>query len=266
MQIWRKATGYKWSCLAKPCKHMYLRLSLLYILLPGWFLSFTTSSHAQQDSVVWKGVVALMGSWQTGNLNQLGINPKLRINTSRKRIKASLQSTYHYMEVEGHSILNDFWNSLELRQNKAQKVVPAMHLVYGLAHSYRINHSLVGGLGAVWKAINSSKGHKLELHGYAGYMDFQLEGTNAHRAPALSSALHAQLTLGGSTKLMWNFRSFHSMQDAAYSGIDNALVLSTRISKKLHLNLSHQLYHHYTSAALIKKTNTFSMIGFNYTF
>jgi hypothetical protein len=55
--------------------------------------------------------IGIKGRRQTGNLNQLALNPTLKVVLYKKRFYTQLQGNYQYLNVNNYPFISDFWSS-----------------------------------------------------------------------------------------------------------------------------------------------------------
>ncbi|BDD04769.1 DUF481 domain-containing protein [Aureibacter tunicatorum] len=216
------------------------------------------------DPLTTSGKIAVLGNWQTGNLNQIGIKPKGSFNISNDIFSYSLSADYHYQHVEGHTVLNDLWVNNLLKINPNADIFPVAVINYGFAFSYQINHALISGVGLGGNILKKSKNKYIEISAHAGYMDFEFKNESSHQALALGSLINSSYPISKLLNLVWQFKTYHSLKEQAYWGTNNTITISTKLSSKVRINISHNLLYNAKTVEGIEKHNTQTLLGIEY--
>lgn len=233
----------------------------------GAQFSFAQSKiQSSKDSLSINGRLGLMGRWQTGNLDQISIMPNGGVSFDQFSYHAELNASYHFLKVNGFNAINDLWTYGLFQYQPHHRVFPSIHTIIGFAKSYKIDHSIVTGIGGGVNLHKKSPFNFLQVHLYGAYLDFQYERENTHKAVAIGSQIRATLPLNATIKLRWELSTFHSMKEVNFWGGGNLLQLNILVSRNLSLNISHQSYYNHQTATDIEKVNTEMLFGIQYQF
>ena len=208
-------------------------LFFLFFLL-GAQLSFAQSpsnSQSSKDSLSIKGRLGLMGRWQTGNLNQISIMPNGGISFDKSSYYTEFNASYHYLKVGGFNAINDFWTYGLFQYQPNHRVFASIHTIIGFAKSYKIDHSIVMGIGGGVNIHKKSSLNFLQIHLYTAYLNFQYETENPHEAVAIGSQIRAMLPLNNHINFRWELSTFHSLKDTNFWGGGNLIQLNILVLK-----------------------------------
>lgn len=223
-------------------------------------------SYGQTDSTSIGGFVGLRGMWQTGNLDQLSLMPNGKIGLTHPKHYAEVLGTYHYIKVGDFEAKNDLWLYSLYQYTPNNLFYLSANVVSGFAVSYRIDHSIVAGVGGGVNIIKNSPRKYFQFHLYGSYLDFQFVGEKALQSFALGSLLRANIPINQWFNFQWELGSYHAMKETSFWGSGNLLQLVFNLSKNFSLNISHQTYYNHQTASNIEKTNTQMLFGFQYSF
>lgn len=222
------------------------------------------AAYGQADSLQAQIQGRIMGQRQTGNLNSIAVSPSLGITLSKKTFKTDVQANYQYLQVDGFTLVSDFWIDALHQHQVHRRFFPMASAIYGFAKSYQIKTSLhlSAGLGLnIWR---KSPMHYFQMHAHAGYLNFEFQGAPTHSAAALGSAFRGAFPLKKHAMLFWNVKSFHSLADTDFWGANNQVMLRYQISPALGLNISHNTVFNNQPFADIKRLNTVMMFGVDF--
>lgn len=227
-------------------------------------MNFQIIGLSQKDSLSVNAELGIRGRWQTGNLNQLGLNPDARLLLSNTKIALDFRASYQYLRVERFTAISDFWTSGLISYTPTRRFFPILAGYYGFAKSYKIDQSLFVGTGAGSNIINKSNRSFLQIHAFVGYFQFEFEEQDIHSTFAIGSIMKAAIPLGKPFHITWQLDTYHATFDSDLWGASNVIMINYQISKKLFLNLSHNTIFNNQSATNIKKVNTLMMFGIRY--
>lgn len=230
----------------------------LFILL-GW-----QSLRSQSDSLRIQLEVGLRGRWQSGNLNQLGLNPHGKLLLANSHQRSDWQATYQYLTVEGFAIISDFWLSGFHAFQPNKRIHPLAAVFTGFAKSYKITESLVSGVGAEVNIHQASAMNFLRMHLFAGYMHVTFQQELPHTALAIGSGLRSAFPLGKRLQVIWELDTYHSSKEVAFWGANHRLILLYPIFKGISFNLSHTTIFNNKTFPELKKTNTLMLFGIQF--
>lgn len=225
------------------------------------------SLWGQKDTTWVEGRIGLRGQWQTGLLNQFVINPNLQFNLNNKIIALETVANYEFLQVDAFNAINDFWSYVSLQYKPNKLIYPMVMGHFGFAKSYRLDHSLLGGVGAGVNLIKRKRYQYLQANLFVGYINFKFTNITAYQAPNAGAFLKMSLPLlKGVLRISWELHAYLSMLNAAYWGLDNRIGLAVQITKKFALHLSHNTIHNNITAPNISQTNTKLLFGLSYSF
>lgn len=241
---------------------MLYRLKLISLLM----ISFGTSLSAwsQKQAIKLDLEAGLRVRWQSGNLNQLAVNPSLRLTLASPQWQLSSQASYQYLQVEGFAILNDFWTYSELAYQPEKRIFPIGSVRYGFARSYQIENSLHTGPGLAWNLIQQSPQKFVRLSLIGGYLHFAYIGEPSHQSFALGSVLAASFPLGERLQIRLEGSSYHSLMALNYWGLSQSLGLIADLGKGFSLSINQNLIYNHQVVESIQNTNSLLMLGFQY--
>ena len=179
---------------------------------------------------------------------------------------AEVLGTFQYIKVDGFEAKNDLWLSALYQYRPDRRFYLSGHAVSGFASSYRIDHSIVAGVGGGVNVIKYSPRKYFQFHIYGSYLDFKYEREEALQSFALSSLLRANIPMAKWFAVQWELGTYHSMTQTDFWGGSNLFQLIFNLTQNFSLNISHQLYYNHQAASGIAKTNTQMLFGFNYSF
>lgn len=241
---------------------MLYRLKLISLLI----LSFGTSDYAwsQNQGITLDLEAGVRVRWQSGNLNQLAVNPELRLKLASSHWQFSSQASYQYLQVEGFAILNDFWTYSEIAYQPQKRIFPIGSFRYGFARSYQIEQSLHTGLGLAWNIVQKSPKKFVRFSLIGGYLHFAYIGEPSHRSFALGSVIAASFPLGERLQLRLEGSSYHSLMALNYWGLSQSLGLLADLGKGFSLSINQNLIYNHQVVESIQNTNSLLMLGFQY--
>ncbi len=219
---------------------------------------------AQTDSLLVQMELGINGRWQTGNLNQLGLNPNARIALSKSNFHTELNVNYQFLRVEGFTAISDFWGNHLLQIQPNRKFYPVLSTLYGFAKSYKINHSFVIGGGIGTHLFKKSPAFFLQINVVVGYLNMEFEGETAYSKPNLGTMLKGVFPIATKINMVWELQTYHPGFDTDLWGANNRLLLQYPISKSLSISIIHNIIFNNKTVADIKKTNTLMMFGIQY--
>ena len=225
-----------------------------------------TQSYGQTDSVIIGGLAGLRGMWQTGNLNQINLMPNGTIWLKHTKHYAEVLGTFHYIKVDGFEAKNDLWLYSLYQYSPSNRFFPSANAVTGYAVSYKLDHSIVVGIGGGVNLIKKSPTRYLQFQVYSSYLDFKFVGEDALKSFAFSSLLRANIPMTKWLTFGWELGSYHSIREAEFWGGGNLYQLIFNLTKNFSVNISHQTYYNHQAATNIEKTNTQMLFGFQYSF
>ncbi len=236
------------------------------IIITAFALFICTCTYGQTDSTSTGGFVGLRGMWQTGNLNQINLMPNGKIWLIHSNHYAEVLGAYHYIKVDGFEAKNDLWFYSLYQYSPNNRLYPSANVVSGFAVSYRIDHSIVAGIGGGLNIILNSPGKYFQFHMYGSYLEFKFEEEDPLQSFALSTLLRAKIPVTKWLIVGWELGSYHSMDETAFWGGGNLFQLIFNLSKNFSVNISHQTYYNHQTATNIQETNTQMLFGFQYSF
>ncbi len=225
-----------------------------------------TENVSLEDALSINGNLTLRGRWQTGNLNQISLMPGGYFSLTKPSFFAELNTTYHFLRVNGFNVKNDLWNYALMQYQPGRRLFPSIHVIVGYAKSYRIDHSIIAGPGVGLNIHNKSGYNFFQVHIYGAYLDFQYEEQTNHSSLAMGTLLKSKIPLNKHVSFQWELSTYHSMQDRNYWGGGNLIILNFKVLKNLSLNITHQTYYNNQTTIDIKKTNTEMLFGIQYNF
>lgn len=241
-------------------------MSVIRLVILGFLVSCSLIGIAQ-DSLIVSGEVALLGRRQTGNLDQLGLNPSARLSLQKNAYSVEVSGNYQFLEVNYFRSINDLWINGLLKIKPTERVYPFAIAYYGFADSYRIDESLVAGVGAGINVFEHSLKKFLQVHLHGGYASLDFQEALSQSSPIVGSLIKARVPIDqGKLSLLWEFHSYHSLEDKQFEGVNNILQIRFSVFKGLHLNVSHTTIFNNTVNEGIAKTNTLMMFGLAYAF
>lgn len=235
------------------------QLTILFLVL------FISPSLAQSDSSSNHFSFGLRGRKQTGNVNQLGLNPSLDFGFSRGVSQTLLSANYDFLRINGNQVVSDLWLSGLFKGNSSKKVYTIARAFYGFAKSYRIDQSFMGGLG-IGTILRSESGPEfIEFNAFAGYMDIDYDDGANHSAPALGILIKASIPIvKDKLSLSWQLDTYNSMNDVGFWGLSNRTTLVYPLLKRISLNVIHTTIFNNVVSDTIQRTNTLMLFGFTY--
>ena len=238
-------------------KHKYLLITLLQAIL-------LSSAFSQTDTLTISSEIGLRGRWQTGNLNQLALNPTAHLLFSKKAFQAEVKGIYQFLRVEGFTIISDFWINGMVQLVPHKRIYPLITTNYGFAKSYKIGHSLLVGGGLGINLYQKSPRSFLQVNAFAGYMDLQFENEPRLSAPSLGTLLKAAVPIADRIHLSWELQTYHPDFNREYWGANNIVRLHFQVVKNLSLTASHHTIFNNKAITGIQKTNTLMLFGLQF--
>lgn len=208
----------------------------------------------------------IRGRWQTGNLNQLALNPAANLSISQRKFDLDLRGYYQFLRVNGFTAISDFWTSAANRYQPTQRFFPLIAANYGFAKSYKIDHSLLLGTGFGVNLYAPTATSFFRLQFFAGYMNFQFESREPHTTPALGSAAMLTFPLQERVNISWELHTYYSGKDSQFWGANNQLMIHFKVLKSLSINLNHSTIFNKKTVENIKNTNTLLLFGIQHNF
>ena len=234
------------------------------LLLISLLIALHTKLLAQTDSLKVSTEIGIKGRRQTGNLNQLALNPTLKVVLYKKRFYTELQGNYQYLNVNNYKVNSDFWSSALYQYKDYKTLYPALITRYGFSKSYRINHSLFSGIGLGWNLRNKSMYDKIQLNAFTGYMNFEYETTDSHSSLASGFLFKLTHPISKSLNIIMEMQSYHSATTSTIWGVGNKISIQYKLPKNLFLNVTHNIIYNNKTVADIKKGNTILLFGIPY--
>lgn len=229
-------------------------------------LGLTGQVFAQADSLTVRSDIGLNGRWQSGNLNQFGVNPHAQLLLANQKFSSELKVDYQYMNVEKFNLINDLWLREVVKINPGKKVYPMAVLISGFAKSYDIKQSLSVGAGAGLNLRHKSPFDYFRVGLYGGHFYFEYNNEVPLKGATIHSMINAMIPLAGKMTLIWDLDTYNFIKDGSIWGLNNSVVFQFEIAKNLSLNLIHSTIFNSKTTANIKKINTLMMFGINYKF
>ena len=241
-----------------------MKLFRLIFLL---FLMAFGSTSTAQDSLSFSTELGLLGRRQTGNLDQLVLSPSARLKIGKSSFDTEITATYQFLEVNGFRSINDLWINNVVRIKPTKRVYSFSIVYYGFADSYRIDRSLIGGAGLGINVVQSTLDKYLQVHLYGGYASVDFQQAPSQSSPSFGSFVKAAFPLNSDKlSLLWEFHSYHALNDQDFEGVNNILQIRYALFKGFHLNASHTTIFNNTVNEGIAKTNTLMMFGLAYSY
>ncbi len=254
----------------KSCVYAFLKLrGLLLLIALQWSLVSAFgqgSANLVGDTLQVNGQIGLLGRWQTGNLSQLSVMPNGALLLDNRSFHAGLSVSYHFLRVNGFTVKDDLWINGLFQSQPDHRWYFSAHAVVGYAASYRIDHSSLSGAGLGWN-IRPRRGEDfVQLHVFAGYLNFKYQIELQHAAVGLGSLLRVSLPVGDRLRLRWELTSYHSARTTDFWGGGNLLQLHFLLTPRFSVNITHQTYYNHQTVEPIEQTNTEMLFGVNYSF
>ncbi|MGH1363994.1 MAG: DUF481 domain-containing protein [Calditrichia bacterium] len=227
-------------------------------------LLLTPNAYSQPDSLSIAVEIGLKGRWQTGNLNQLAINPDASLVLSKAAFSSEVQASYQYLRVNGFVAISDFWTMGILRHRPNRTLFPMLATNYGFAKSYKIDHSFLIGPGVGINLYNNSPGDFLRVQVFAGYMNIKFESKDPHSTAAIGTISQSAFSISKRMNIAWDFQTYNPGLDAEYWGFNNRIIIHYMVIKNMSLNLGHTVIFNNKTVASIKKTNGLMLFGIQY--
>lgn len=216
------------------------------------------------DSTRVKLELDLRGRWQQGNLNQIAIQPNLRLQFGNGSYLFDLQSNYQLLKANDFVLIDDFWTQAKLAFLRDRSIYPMMATNIGYALSYRIDHSFLLGAGVGSQLWRSQKGSSLEVNLFTGYLNFDFTGELARSSAAIGSLVELGIPLGKFGHLAWQTQSYHPLGKHNFWGINAALQLNCPINKQFSFQINYQFIFNNQTVMDIERVNTLMLFGFRY--
>ena len=243
--------------------------NLLLILALQWSLVSVYGQGAPNlagDTLQVNGQIGLLGRWQTGNLSQLSVMPNGALSLRNRAVNAELLASYHFLRVNDFTVKDDLWINGLFQVQPDRRWYVSAHTTIGYATSYRIDHSSLSGAGVGWNIRPRSGRDFVQLHVFAGYLDFRYQIELRHSALGLGSLLRANLPIGDRVRFRWELSTYHSMRTADFWGAGNLLQLHFLLGPLVSVNITHQTYYNHQTVEPIEQTNTEMLFGVTYSF
>lgn len=241
--------------------------------MKNYFLIFTTIqllaldiSYSSPETSSATIQVGIRGRWQTGNLNQIALNPAASLTILQPRFEFDLRGYYQFLRVNGFTAISDFWSSATYRHEAPHRFFPLIATNYGFAKSYKIDHSLLFGAGFGINLYRSSATSFFRLQFFSGYMNFKFENREPHVAVAFGNAAILAIPLQERINISWELHTYHSGKDSQFWGANNQLAIHYRVFKSLSVNLNHSTIFNKKTVENIHKSNTLLLFGIQYKF
>ena len=234
-----------------------------FFLILVWTICFYANTEviAQKDSLNTTVELGIRGRWQTGNLNQFGANPSLRMVFSKPTFNTEIQSNYQYLKVNGFVAVSDLWTNGIYRFQPEKKFFPMATSVFGFAKSYKIEHSIMAGAGVGLNVFRKSIGNYFQIHVFGGYLNLEFENGPTASTPSLGAFIKSSFSIIQQLRINWELQTYNPLIDTEFWGANNLLLLHFQVSKVLFLNISHQTIFNNKTISDIKKVNTLMMFG-----
>ena len=225
------------------------------------FFCIESIAIGQSDSLIMNIEMGIRGRWQTGNLNQLAINPNVRLVFSNQKFLTEFRADYQYLKVSGFVPVNDLWTSWTYKYRPKRKLFPLIRTIGGFAKSYKIDHSFLAGGGAGINILYKSPFQYLQFHAFAGYMDFQFEGENLYTSPTIGTTIQSSFSIAPRMNISWEIQSYHTTKDNSFWGGSNNVFFIFQLFKKLSFTINHNTIFNNKTIADIKNTNSLMLFG-----
>lgn len=229
-------------------------------------LSLISVEAIGQDTLRVRSEFSLVGRRQTGNLDQIGVNPSAKLGVGNSAFELETGANYQFLRVNGFTSINDLWINGIYRVHPRKRVFPFAMAYYGFADSYRIDQSLIGGIGAGVNLQDGSKKGLLQGHLFLGYADVDFltvsAATSSHTSFAVGSFIRSDFAIVHSgLGIHWEFHSYHAVSDRDFYGANNLIILRYALVKGFHLTATHSTIYNHTTSEGISRTNTLLMVG-----
>jgi len=173
----------------KNITHLFLSLMIVNLLLT------LNNVYAQTDTLKSSFETGVRGRWQTGNLDQLAINPNFNIEFSSNTFYSEIKADYKYLDVNGFIAIDDFWTHAIFKYHPNQRIYPIATINWGYSKSYRIKHSLISGVGAGINIYKGSQSNYLQTHVFVGHLNFSFQDKPAHTSLAFGTITKASFAV-----------------------------------------------------------------------
>jgi len=236
----------------------------LIIVLFSLSLSFGQTKETNKDSLKKSVQIGLMGQWQKGNLEQFSIMPNAVFKLYNNSFYTEVGASYNYLLLGEFNPVNDLWvrGLFQYKQNK--RIYPSFHSINGFAKSYKIDGSYFSSVGAGLNLIENSPRKHLQFHLTAGYLYFKFADEFAHSTLGFGTSIRGLFPLSKQVKLTWLLSSYQSGQEIDFFGGGNQLKLDIMLSKRLFMNVIHQIYYHNKEIPNTEKTTSIMQFGISY--
>lgn len=235
-------------------------------LITSILLLLRMAGMGQTDTINVNGFIGLRGMWQTGNLNQINLMPNGKMWLSHPNHYMEISGNYHFIKVDGFEAKNDLWFYGLYQRRPQKRFFPSFHTIAGFAVSFKIDRSVVTGVGGGMNIIRRGPQKYFQFHLHGSYLNFQFKAKPALRSFALGSLFRANIPVNKWLLLGWELASYHSMETTAFWGGGNLFQLIFHLAKNFSVNLSHQTYYNHQTATDIEQTNTQLLFGLQYSF
>ncbi|MBL4708235.1 MAG: DUF481 domain-containing protein [Flavobacteriales bacterium] len=231
---------------------------LFFVLLSSAY------SFGQNDSLKIRTEIGVRGRLQTGNLNQFAINPNAKLGISKDKFNTEFQADYQYLNINDFVVKSDFWSSGIYQHRPNRRMYPMAIARYGFSKSYRINQSILSGIGAGVNIRKKSPTDLIQLNAFTGYMNIEFENDIKHISIVGGLLIKMMHSISKRIHVLWDLNSYHSSTDNQFWGLYNLVMIQYKIHKNIALNLSYNSTHNNKTIVGMKKTNTLMLFGFNY--
>ena len=241
------------------------KFTLVSMLLFVASMGYAQEELIGEDSVRATAFVQGRGTFQTGNLKQIGGGFIADLNVGNKRFSTLLSLSYDYVEVNGFNVINDSWNSMEYIFKPGARFYPVARLNAGFAKSFGIQYSYVIGAGGGMNITRKSPLNYMRFDIIGGYMDFTFDQAEHLSGDVIDLSVKGNTQLlSGKFNLNWNFKSFLSPSRTERFGFMNILRLELPLTKKLSISTSHTtIYNEQVDIGKVR-LNTILMFGISY--
>lgn len=227
-------------------------------------MSSSTILCQSEDSTWVRLELDMRGRWQQGNLNQIGIQPNLRLQFGNKRYLLDLQSNYQLLKANDFVLIDDLWTQAKLILAKERSIYPMVATNIGYALSYQIDHSFLVGAGIGSKLWHRQKRSSLEFNLFTGYLNFKFAGESARSSVAIGSLVELVVPFGKVGHLTWQAQSYHPLEKQNFWGINSALQWNCPINKQFSFQINYQFIFNNQTVMDIERVNTLMLFGFRY--
>lgn len=243
---------------------MIKKIGLSAVILSLICFNVNAGQCSTTDSTWLKLEIDLRGRWQQGTLSQIGIHPGLRLQFGNSRYQVDLRSNYQLLKAKDLVLIDDLWTQGKLIIAKERAIYPIVATNIGYALSYRIDHSLLIGVGIGSDFWRQRKRTSLQINLFVGHLNFNFLGEVASNSAAIGSQIECIVSLGKTASISGQVHSYHPLGEHNFWGVNSAIQIIYPISKQFSLQTNYQYIFNNQTVMGIKKVNTILQFGFRY--